>query len=63
MAVMRHFNHGMYSKRVTKVMNPGTVMIPDIRNATLGQKLTEPFINSLCIAIGTVTFNKEKTVR
>ena len=63
LVVMRHLYHGMYCKGVTKVMNPGSVMIANIRNAAFGQKFTKTTIDRLCIAISAVAFNKEKTVR
>jgi len=62
MAVMRHLDHCMYGERVTKVMNPGPVMIADIRNTTFGQKFTERPIDRLWITIGAIAFYKEETV-
>jgi hypothetical protein len=53
----------MNGKRVTKVMNTGAMMITGIRYATFGQKQTEPFVDSLCIAVITVAFDKEKNAR
>ena len=63
LAVMCHLYQSMDGKRVTKVMNTGTMMITGIRYAALGQKQTEPFVDSLCIAVIAVAFDKEKTTR
>lgn len=63
LAVMCHLYHGMNGKRVAKVMNARTMVITGIRYAALGQKQTEPFVDSLCIAVISVAFDKEKPTR
>ena len=63
LAIMCHLYQSVNGKRVTKVMNTGTMMITGIRYAALGQKQTEPFVDCLCIAVIAVAFDKEETTR